>query len=144
MNSNSDSLILIVDDNANNLQVLGNILSAKGYKVALATNGQEALDFVGKQLPDLIFLDIMMPDMNGFEVCTELKSKTRSKYIPVIFVSALSNPANKVKAFDIGGVDYITKPFNMAEIIARTNVHIQLKFKQEECMKNNKRLKEEI
>ena len=140
----NDSLILIVDDNANNLQVLGNILSAKGFKIALATNGQEALDFLEKQVPDLVFLDIMMPDMNGFEVCEKIKESEKSKDVPIIFVSALSNPTNKVKAFDVGGVDYITKPFNMSEVIARANVHLKLKVTQEECMKNNMRLYKEI
>jgi len=144
MSTANDSLILIVDDNANNLQVLGNILSARGFKIALATNGQEAIDFVEKQVPDLIFLDIMMPDMNGFEVCEKMKEKDKAKDIPIIFVSALSNPTNKVKAFEVGGVDYVTKPFNMSEIIARANVHLKLKVTQEECVKTNIRLFKEI
>jgi len=144
MSNANDSLILIVDDNANNLQVLGNILSTKGFKIALASNGQEALDFVEKQIPDLIFLDIMMPDMNGFEVCEKLKKNEKAKDIPIIFLSALSNPTNKVKAFEVGGVDYITKPFNMSEVIARANAHLKLKVTQEECVKTNVRLFKEI
>jgi len=144
MKNGNDSLILLVDDNANNLQVLGNILSLKGFKIALASSGQEALDFIEKQSPDLIFLDIMMPDMNGFEVCERLKLNDKARNIPIIFVSALSNPANKVKAFETGGVDYITKPFNMAEIVARANVHLKLKSSQEECYKTNQRLMEQI
>lgn len=144
MTEGNDSLILIVDDNVNNQQVLGNILSLKGFKIALASNGQEALDFVEKQIPDLIFLDIMMPDMNGFEVCEQMKRVEKFRQIPVIFVSALSNPANKVKAFETGGVDYITKPFNMGEIVARAKVHLNLKNAQEECCRANKLLKEQM
>jgi CheY-like chemotaxis protein len=144
MNTGNDSLILIVDDNANNQQVLGNILSLKGFKIALASSGQDALNFLEKQIPDLIFLDIMMPDMNGFEVCERIKLNEAFRDIPIIFVSALSNPANKVKAFETGGVDYISKPFNMGEIIARANVHLKLKKLQEECCKTNQVLKAQI
>ncbi len=144
MENAHDLLILIVDDNSNNLQVLGNMLSARGFKIALASNGQEALDFVEKQLPDLIFLDIMMPDINGFEVCKRLKSNEKFKDIPVLFISALSNPANKIKGFEAGGVDYISKPFSMAEVIARAKVHLNLKTSREECTRVNKVLIEEI
>lgn len=144
MTEGNNSLILIVDDNVNNQQVLGNILSLKGFKIALASNGQEALDFIEKQIPDLIFLDIMMPDMNGFEVCERMKQEEKFKLIPVIFVSALSNPANKVKAFETGGVDYITKPFNMGEIVSRAKVHLNLKNAQEECCRANRLLMEQM
>ncbi len=124
---NDDMLILIVDDNANNLKVLGSILSLHKYKIALATNGDECLTLMTKQIPDLIFLDIMMPGINGFEVCQTIKSNKSTAHVPVIFVSALSSPNQVSKAFESGGVDYITKPFNKDEILARAKVHLQIK-----------------
>ncbi len=127
MNDNSKVLVLIVDDNSNNLKVLGSILSLHGYKIALASNGEECLEFLEKQIPDLIFLDIMMPGINGFEVCERIKSDSRLSIIPVVFLSALSNPQQIVKAFDSGGADYITKPFIKDEILARARVQIRVK-----------------
>ena len=144
MSEKKDSLILIVDDNANNLQILGSILSTKGYKIALANSGQEAIETVQKQKPDLIFLDIMMPGMNGFEVAEKIKAEKQYKEIPIIYVSALSNTENKVKAFKSGGVDYITKPFNITEIAERARIHLQLKHTREECMETNMQLKRQI
>jgi PleD family two-component response regulator len=136
MSKNSDSLILIVDDNANNLKLLGSIFSVKGFKVGLAINGQECFDFLDKQIPDLIFLDIMMPDINGFDVCTKLKSDDKTRLVPVIFISALSNPIQIVKAFESGGVDYITKPFNKDEVLARAILQIEnMKEKQQMLQK---------
>lgn len=126
-----DRLILIVDDNVNNLRLLGSMLSVSGYKIALANSGQECLDFMEKQLPDLIFLDIMMPDINGFDVCIKLKADTRTAVIPIIFVSALSNPQQIIKGFESGGSDYVTKPFNKDEVLARARVHINLKQEKE-------------
>ncbi len=144
MSEKSEQLILIVDDNPNNLQVLGSILSTKGYKIALAKSGTEALEFIAKEPPDLVFLDIMMPDMNGFEVCEKLKSQEETRMLPIIFVSALSNPQHKVKAFETGGVDYITKPFNMAEVVERARVQLELKSTREEYMKTNRQLLQQI
>lgn len=128
----SNSLILIVDDNPNNLRLLGSILSIQGFRVALAANGQECLDFVEKQIPDLIFLDIMMPDINGFDVCVKLKANLKSAIVPVIFISALSNPQQIIKAFDSGGSDYVTKPFMKEEVVARARIHIRVKREKEE------------
>jgi len=144
MSKNSDSLILIVDDNANNLKLLGSIFSVKGFKVGLATNGQECFDFLEKQIPDLIFLDIMMPDINGFDVCTRLKSTENTKLIPVIFISALSNPVQIVKAFESGGVDYITKPFNKDEVLARAILQIDNKNEKAAMLKTIQELTEKI
>ena len=120
-------LILIVDDNPQNLQVLGSMLKEHDYKPAAAQNGDKAIEFVHKKIPDLILLDIMMPGMDGIEVCRRLKSQESTRDIPIIFITALSEIKDKLKAFAIGGVDYITKPFITEEVLARINVHIKLK-----------------
>jgi two-component system sensor histidine kinase/response regulator len=144
MSNNSDSLILIVDDNANNLKLLGSIFSVKGFKVGLATNGQECFDFIEKQVPDLIFLDIMMPDINGFDVCVRLKGDEKTKLVPVIFISALSNPIQIVKAFESGGNDYVTKPFNKDEVLSRAILQLNAKHEKEMMLRKIEELNEKI
>jgi len=127
-NHDKKPLILIVDDNQQNLQMLGSILKDKGYRPAVAQDGAKALEFVQKKRPDImILLDIMMPDMDGIEVCQHLKKQDSTKKIPVIFITALFETSEKLKAFRAGGVDYITKPFVAEEVLARINVHIELK-----------------
>ncbi|RKZ48353.1 MAG: diguanylate cyclase response regulator [Candidatus Parabeggiatoa sp. nov. 3] len=126
-NHDEKPLILIVDDNQQNLQMLGSILKEKGYRPAIAQDGTKALEFVQKKHPDMILLDIMMPDMDGIEVCQHLKKQERTTKIPVIFITALFETSEKLKAFKAGGVDYITKPFVAEEVLARINVHIELK-----------------
>lgn len=111
--------ILIVDDELPNLKVLVNILEEQNYKVRKAPNGQSAIKAAQKQSIDLILLDIRMPDMNGYEVCQKLKADDQTKNIPIIFISALNDTFDKVKAFEIGGIDYITKPFQKEEVLAR-------------------------
>ena len=111
--------ILIVDDNPDNLRLLSGILSKKGYKVRPALSGPLALQSVQSSPPDLILLDIKMPDMNGYEVCSRLKTDEKTRDVPVIFISALDEIVDKVKAFDVGGVEYITKPFE-AERLEKT------------------------
>jgi sigma-B regulation protein RsbU (phosphoserine phosphatase) len=125
--NNEKPLVLIVDDVPKNLQVLGNILRKKEYKIAAATSGKQALDMVEKILPDLILLDIMMPDIDGFEVCEKLKGSPRSKDIPVIFLTAKTGTEDIVRGFEVGAVDYLTKPFNSTELLARAHTHIELK-----------------
>ncbi len=122
-----ESLILIVDDSPMNTQILGNMLDKNGYKLAMAKNGMEALDYVNRKLPDLILLDIMMPEMDGFEACTKLKQIDSTKNIPILFITALSSISDKLKAFEAGGLDYITKPFIEEEVLARVKVHINLR-----------------
>ena len=122
-----DLLILVVDDNPQNLQVMGNILKEQGYKVAVAQNGLEALAFLEKKDADLILLDMMMPKMDGLETCKAIKENEKTIDIPIIFITALSDSWNKLQAFEVGGVDYITKPFMKEEVIARVNVHLRLK-----------------
>lgn len=118
--------VMIVDDIAANLEVLEDLLSSKGYQVSAFPRGDLALSFAFQNPPDLIFLDIMMPSMDGFEVCRQLKQDARTQDIPVIFISALDDSENKVKAFTHGGVDYISKPFQEAEVYARLQTHLKL------------------
>ena len=119
--------ILIVDDIPANLKVLGDILKGEGYKVRPVPSGALALQVAEKERPDLILLDIMMPDMDGYEVCRRLKENKLLHDIPVIFISALSETNDVVKALKYGGVDYITKPFRAEEISARVKTHIKLR-----------------
>ncbi|WP_013323425.1 hybrid sensor histidine kinase/response regulator [Gloeothece verrucosa] len=111
--------ILVVDDTPDNVRLLATMLSEKGYKVRKALNGQIAINTVQTVPPDLILLDINMPGMNGYQVCQALKSDEKTQDIPVIFISALDDVLDKVKAFKVGGVDYITKPFQGEEILVR-------------------------
>jgi len=126
------ALILVVDDNAGNLQILGNMLTNEGYLVASATGGAKVVEFSLKRVPDLILLDIMMPEIDGFEVCRQLKSNKNTKSIPVIFLTAKIETEDIVTAFNAGAVDYIKKPFNSDELLARVKTHIDLKRAYEE------------
>lgn len=123
--------ILIVDDTFANLQLLANMLKGEGYKVRPASSGVMALQAVAKKPPDLILLDIKMPDMDGYEVCTALKNNPQTKDIPVLFISALSDVSDKIKAFNVGGLDYINKPFQFDEVKARVSTHLKLKVYQD-------------
>jgi len=118
--------ILLVDDNATNLQVLHETLGGRGYRLLVAKNGEGALAIVEKTKPSLILLDIMMPGMDGFEVCRRLKSDPDTKEIPVIFLSALDDTKDKVKGLNAGAVDYVSKPFQPEEVIARVNTHLTI------------------
>jgi serine phosphatase RsbU (regulator of sigma subunit) len=119
--------ILAVDDTSANLQVLAGMLKDRGYKVRPVPSGKLALLAAQRDPPDLILLDINMPEMNGYEVCERLKADDQLKGIPVIFISALTEQLDKVKAFAIGGVDYLTKPFQMEELHARVETHLKLR-----------------
>lgn len=124
---NKKNLILIVDDNSENVKLLGTLLINKGYDVGVSSDGYKALKFVKNIQPDLILLDIMMPGMDGFEVCEKIKSNLKTRSVPVIFLTAKSSTEDIVKGFKVGGVDYISKPFNREELIARVNTHIEMK-----------------
>ena len=126
-NGASGEEILIVDDNPNNIRVLSMVLADQGYDVRIATNGRMALESVQSQCPDLIFLDIKMPDMDGYEVCRWLKQEETIRDAPVIFISALDDVLDKVKAFNVGCADYVTKPFQQEEVLARARVHLRLR-----------------
>ncbi len=137
-------MILIVDDNVHNLQVLGNILQSSGYNIAVAERGEDALNFIEKKRPDLILLDIVMPGMDGIGVCNKLKSNPRTQDIPIIFISVHKDTQEKIKAFQAGGVDYITKPFQREEVLARVSVHLQLQEAKEKLQKSNEELEKRI
>lgn len=144
MKPNSDGVqpasILVVDDTPANLQVLAGMLKDRGFKVRPAPSGKLALLAAERDPPDLILLDINMPEMNGYQVCERLKADEKLKGIPVIFISALTEPLDKVKAFATGGVDYITKPFQMEELHARVETHLNLRRLQVELEETNMRL----
>lgn len=120
--------ILVVDDTTTNLQVLFDLLQVQGYRVATANNGEAALERLESFLPDLILLDVMMPGINGFETCCRIKNNSRTEDIPIIFMTALSDPMDKVKGLGMGAVDYVTKPFQHEEVIVRIQVHLQLRY----------------
>ncbi len=132
--------ILIVDDNPNNLRLLITLLSEQGYETRPANNGARALNTVQKQKPDLILLDINMPEMDGYEVCRQLKAMPETADIPVLFISANDELHDKVKGFDVGGVDYISKPFEPQELFARVRTHLQLKQAQDQLKALNLQL----
>lgn len=118
--------ILVVDDQVHNLKVLTNLLSGKGYAVRPAMSGELALKAIAKKLPDIILLDILMPQMDGYEVCRQVKRNPAAQHIPVLFLSALTNTEDKLKAFRNGGADYIVKPFQVEEVLARVETHLNL------------------
>ena len=141
--SNSENpYILVVDDIGANLKLLGDILNGGGYHIRPVTDGEMALKVAEKETPGLILLDIMMPGMNGYKVCRQLKENPGLKEVPVIFISALSDSYDIVKALNLGGVDYITKPFQAEEVIARVNTHYKLYQQSLELKKQRKELQE--
>ncbi|MGB3614032.1 MAG: adenylate/guanylate cyclase domain-containing protein [Elainellaceae cyanobacterium] len=125
-NVTTSATILIVDDVVDNIQVLTKFLKPEGYQIRKALNGLAALRSASQSPPDLLLLDVNMPDINGYEVCQRFKQNPSLRSIPIIFVSALDETENKVKGFELGGVDYISKPFQAAEVLARVHTHIQL------------------
>ncbi|ESA33126.1 two-component hybrid sensor and regulator [Leptolyngbya sp. Heron Island J] len=133
--------ILIVDDTPDNLRLLSTMLLENGYKVRKAINGERALQAVEAVPPDLILLDIMMPGMNGYEVCGQLKASEKTQRIPVIFVSALDDAFDKVLAFDVGGADYISKPFRVQEVLARVQHQLIIRHQEQQLLRQNKQLR---
>lgn len=128
----SDFLILIVDDTEANVILLSHVLKAEGFNIMVAFNGMDTLEILEARRPDLILLDVMMPEMSGYEVCAKINSIDELKHIPVVFLSALSETSNKVEGFESGGVDYITKPFQKEEVLARIKNHLYLAQLQKE------------
>src|SRR6478672_9322330 len=120
------SRILVVDDTPANIQTLSATLKAKGYQVSVATGGRQALEAVERIRPDLILLDVMMPEVDGFETCRRLKASEATKKIPVIFLTARTEVADIVKGFELGAVDYVAKPFNTHELLARVHTHLTM------------------
>ncbi len=132
--------ILVVDDTPANLHLLASMLKDRGYKTRPVPSGMLALQAALSDPPDLILLDINMPEMNGFEVCQSLKTDEKLRDIPVIFISALNELLDKVRAFAVGGVDYITKPFQIDEVQARVEAHLKIRRLQEELERHNRQL----
>lgn len=143
-NQNHKADILVIDDTPENLALLSQMLTEKGYKVRSVTKGSTALRGAKAAPPDLILLDVKMPEMNGYEVCHHLKADDRTKNIPVIFISALGDVFDKVKGFQAGGVDYITKPFQVEEVLARLDTHLTIRNLQIKLQAQNTRLQQEI
>ncbi|WP_163337785.1 response regulator [Desulfopila sp. IMCC35008] len=121
-------LILVVDDNPQNIQVLGSLLMKQEYEIGVAQNGVIALEFIKERIPDLILLDIMMPEMDGLELCKSLKKNSHYSHIPVIFLTAKAETDDIVRGFEAGGVDYVTKPFVTAELLARVKAHLEIRY----------------
>lgn len=140
-------LILVVDDVAKNIQVIGNLLVEQGYEISVAINGEQAIETAKLTKPDLVLMDVMMPGIDGYQACIEFKKDNDLKDIPIIFLTAKSDIEDVVKGFALGGVDYIFKPFNKSEVVARIENHLELKFSKELVIENNKKvsdLKEKI
>lgn len=144
VNNATKGNILVVDDTPANLHLLVKLLTNRGYKVRPVPNGKLALSGARGLPPDLILLDIMMPDMDGYEVCTKLKANPDTRDIPIIFISAIHEVIDKVKAFSMGGVDYITKPFEAKEVLARVETHIALRNMQKKLQEKNEILEKTL
>lgn len=136
--------ILIVDDIPKNIQILGNLLSGINFQIAYAQSGEQALEVIKHQNFDLILLDIMMPGINGFEVCKKLKNNNATKEIPIIFLTAKADMESIIKGFEAGGQDYITKPFNSAELIARVNTHLLIREQKKTLSELNQNLETKV
>jgi diguanylate cyclase (GGDEF)-like protein len=136
--------ILVVDDQPDNIRLLSILLVEQGYKVRKAINGEIALNAVDSQVPDLILLDINMPRMNGYEVCKILRANERTRYTPIIFLSALDEGLDKLNAFQVGGSDYVSKPFQVEEVLARLENHLTIQRQRQQLSAQNERLQKEI
>lgn len=134
--------IMVVDDTPANLTILVELLGRRGYRVAAFPRGSMALKAAALEAPDLMLLDIMMPDMDGFEICRRLKEDEKLREVPVLFISALDDPAGKVRAFAAGGVDYVTKPFQEEELAARVRTHLALGRMRKELERHNQYLED--
>jgi PleD family two-component response regulator len=140
----SGKTILIVDDTPANLRLLSQMLEEQGYGVRAVTSGPRALESVAASPPDLILLDIRMPEMDGYTVCERLKTQPSTREIPVVFISALGETGDKVRAFAVGGVDYVTKPFQVEEVVARVRTHLEVCQLQQELREANRQLEQRL
>src|ERR1043166_4365878 len=120
------SRILVIEDEPANIQTLSTLLKERGYNINIATNGRRGLEVLERIRPDLILLDIMMPEMDGFETCRRIKASAAWREIPIIFLTAKTDTADIVRGFELGAVDYVAKPFNAHELLARVNTHLTL------------------
>jgi signal transduction histidine kinase len=129
MNSNIESgFILIVDDSTTNLAILSDMLQGANFRFRVAMDGQTTLDLVKRHLPQLILLDVMLPDLDGFTICQHLKSDVKTESIPIILITGLTDTEDKIRGFEVGAVDYLTKPFQQEELLARINLHLRLRY----------------
>ena len=140
MSRSDQADILLVDDTPDNLRVLSSMLVERGYKARKVTGSRRALSVVKQAPPDLILLDVMMPELDGYEVCQQLKADEATALIPIIFISALDELIDKVRAFSVGGVDFITKPFQVEEVIARIETHLSIRRLQDQLREKNRAL----
>jgi len=136
--------ILVVDDDPDGLGLMADLLKMHGFRVVISRDGESGLKRAGYARPDLILLDVTMPGIDGFETCLRLKAKEHTRDIPVIFLTALSDTVDKIKGFEAGGVDYITKPFREAEVMVRIETHLRLREMQKQLKTQNERLRQEI
>jgi two-component system NtrC family sensor kinase len=142
MNENHQPLILVVDDNEKNIQVLGTLLRNNNYRIAVAISGRQALEYVQQTIPEIILLDVMMPEMDGIEVCRRLRGSGRTSGIPILFLTSLTDTESKLLAFDAGGDDYLTKPFSHQEVLARVKVFLERSQAQAKLLQSREELKE--
>jgi len=140
MTNNETSTILVVDDIPTNIKVLFDYLKSIGFKVRIAKSGEHALAQIALSPPDLILLDVMMPKIDGFEVCRRLKADEKTREIPVIFMTAKTETVDKVKGFEVGAVDYVSKPFQQEEVLARINAHLTIRKLQNSLQQHNQEL----
>lgn len=142
MDNKEKAIILIVDDNPTNLQILFDYLEKSGFKILVAPNGERAIRQLEKIIPDIILLDIMMPGIDGYETCRRIRENKAMTDIPVIFMSALSDTFDKIRGFEAGAVDYVTKPFQQEEVLARINAHLTIRIQKKELSELNRQLSE--
>nr|NJM02493.1 response regulator [Desulfobacula sp.] len=140
----SKSLIMIIDDEAENIGFLKDLLDQFGFNLMVASNGDEALGLLTDSLPDIILLDVLMPGLDGFEVCRRIKENQRTRDIPVLFMTAMTDPVNKVTGLELGGADYITKPFQKEEVLARLKTHFVMRQLQLQLQKTRQTLDDEV
>lgn len=141
---NNPQVILIIDDEQDNLRLLVNILKNQAYAVRPIRNAYQGLMIAQQETPDLILLDIKMPEMDGYEVCRRLKSDEQTSDIPIIFLSALDEVGDKLQAFQVGGVDYVSKPFQEIELLARIETHLTLRQLQQALKTANETLEDKV
>ncbi len=144
MENKKNELVLIVDDNPSNIQVLATIMADHGYELGIAQGALEVYQFLTEHTPDLILLDVEMPDIDGYEVCATIKADRRYRDIPVIFLTVKNEPEDIVKGFDLGAVDYMTKPFHRKELISRVRTHLTLKHSKDELTRKNQELEKAL
>ena len=144
MNYSEQPIILIVDDNPTNLKVLSGAIADSGWEILVATDGESAIEQAEYAKPDLILLDVMMPGIDGFETCNQLKQNPITYGIPIVFMTALAETVDKVKGLSLGAVDYITKPFQTEEVLARVNVHLKMRFLNKQLAEQKNELEKRV